>query len=351
MKKISYRNLYNFVENILSEVGLDKFSTESVTLGLCESSLRGVDSHGVRLLPHYVNSALHGRKNTSPNFDMKQNLPTIAHLDADNAFGHAAGMKAIDCCIGIAEKYGMGAVSVSNSSHPGAMASMALRAAREGYIAFAYTHADSLIMSHNGKRPYFGTNPICFAVPRSEKDPYCLDMATSIAPWNRVLVHRNSNTPLPNNIAYDSEGKITTNPHDATSLLPTGSYKGFGLASMVEVLCGIYSGMEYGRSIPSMYKTPIDKTRNLGQFYMVMKINGALSEEAFLNHMQNFTDDLRSEPAIRGESVMLPGDKEIQESEERMKNGVPIDESTLESFYGLSEKYNIPLQINNIEKI
>ena len=69
MKKISYRNLYNFVENILSEVGLDKFSTESVTLGLCESSLRGVDSHGVRLLPHYVNSALHGRKNTSPNFE------------------------------------------------------------------------------------------------------------------------------------------------------------------------------------------------------------------------------------------------------------------------------------------
>jgi len=350
MKKIKYDNLCSFVEQILSKAGLDQYSIESVTLGLCETSLRGVDSHGVRLLPHYVNSALHGRKNISPNYSISHNLPTIAHLNADNAFGHAAGMKAIDYCIEMAEKYGMGAVSVSNSSHPGAMASMALKAARNGYIAFAYTHADSLIMSHNGKRPYFGTNPICVAVPRIEKDPYCLDMATSIAPWNRVKIHRSLDTPLPKNIAYNLDGKITTNPHDARSLLPTGSYKGFGLASMVEVLCGIYSGMEFGRSIPSMYETPIDKTRNLGQFYLVMKTNGVLSEEGFLRHMQNFTNDLRSEPSVQGESVMLPGDKEIKESINRMKNGIPIDDSTLESFYQLSDKYNIPLVINTEEK-
>ena len=350
MKKISYENLYSFVETVLSKVELDQYSIESVTLGLCETSLRGVDSHGVRLLPHYVNSAINGRKNVSPNYRVTHNLPTIAHLDADNAFGHAAGMKAIDYCIEMAEEYGMGAVSVSNSSHPGAMASMALKAARKGYIAFAYTHADSLIMSHNGERPYFGTNPICVAVPRIEKDPYCLDMATSIESWNRVLINRNSDTLLPDNIAYNSEGEMTNNPHDAASLFPIGSYKGFGLASMVEVLCGIYSGMAFGRSIPSMYKTPIDKTRNLGQFYMVMKTNGVLSEEAFLSHMQNFTNDLRSEPSVQGESVMLPGDKEIKESINRMKNGVPIDDVTLESFYQLSDKYNIPLVINTIEK-
>ncbi len=343
IKKISYNNLFDFVEKILSRVELDQYSVDSVALGLCETSLRGVDSHGVRLLPHYVNSAIHGRKNTNPNFSIMHNLPTIAHLDADNAFGHAAGMKAIDCCIEMAEKYGMGAVSVSNSSHPGAMASMALKAARKGYISFAYTHADSLIMSHNGKRPYFGTNPICFAVPRIEKDPYCLDMATSMAPWNRVLVHRNSDTPLPNNIAFNSEGEMTNNPHDAASLFPSGSYKGFGLASMVEVLCGIYSGMEYGRSIPSMYKTPIDKPRSLGQFYMVMKTNGALSEAEFLNHMQNFTNDLRAEPSVHGENVMLPGDKEIKESIKRMKEGVPVDSSTLKLFYQLSDKYDTPL--------
>ncbi len=290
---IEYKNLTKFVFQILNVVGLDDFSAKSVTAGLCETSLRGVDSHGVRLLPHYVDSAINGRKNPKPIFKFNSKYPVLASLDADNAFGHASGIKAIDYAMDVAKDFGMCAVSVLNSSHPGAMATMALKAAKKGYMAFAYTHADSLIMSHNGKRPYFGTNPICFAAPRIDMDPYCLDMATSIAPWNRVLVHRNSDTSLPDGIAYNSKGKATNNPHDATSLFPSGSYKGFGLASMVEVLCGIYSGMEYGRSIPSMYKTSIEEPRKLGQFYMVMRTDGALSEEEFLNHMQSFTDDFK----------------------------------------------------------
>ena len=96
-------------------------------------------------------------------------------------------MKAIDICMKIANKFGVGIVAVKNSSHPGALASMALRAARKNYIAFAFTHADSLMLSHNGKKAYFGTNPICFAAPRKEKEPFCIDMATSMISWNKLL--------------------------------------------------------------------------------------------------------------------------------------------------------------------
>jgi len=343
-KRVSYSNLSKFVENILTKVGLDEYSVKAVTVGLCETSVRGVDSHGVRLLPHYVNSAINGRKNPNPNYKYQQNLPTIGHLDADDAFGHAAGMKAIEYCMDMADKYGTGIVSVSGSSHPGAMASMALKAARKGFIAFAFTHADSLIMSHNGVRPYFGTNPICFACPRVEKEPYCLDMATSIAPWNRVLVHRNSNTDLPEGIAYNSDGEETVNPQDASSLFPSGSHKGYGLASMVEVLCGIYSGMNFGRNIPSMYGTPIKEVRKLGQFYMVMRVDGAIPEDQFIETMQLFTDDVRNEPSKSNERIMLPGDKEILESRARHKNGVPLDDLTVELFKDLAIKYNVDLE-------
>lgn len=345
MKRISYENLLNFHELVLRKAGLNKESVEAVTIGLCETSLRGVDSHGIRLLPHYVRSAILGRKNPNPSFRFSQKYPAIGILDADNAFGHTAGMKAIDYCIKMADEFGTGTVAVTNSSHPGAMASMALKAARMGYIAFAFTHADSLLLSYNGKRPYFGTNPICMAVPRIEQEPYCLDMATTMISWNKLLNFRANNLPLSNNLAADSEGIMTTDPEHAVSLYPIGSYKGYGLASMVEILCGVFTGMAFGRGISSMYKASMDKPRKLGQFYIVLRTDGCLDQEVFAERMQRLSDEIRQEPAQLGQKVMLPNDPEIAVMKERMKNGIPLDESTYLALKMLSGEFDVSLQL------
>jgi len=347
MKKIQYNDLTAFVRGVLDGAGLDDFSAEAVATGLCETSLRGVDSHGVRLLPHYAESAVKGRKNPKPDFSYTQTHPAIGHLYADNAFGHAAGMRAIDHAIEMADKLGMGCVSVSNSSHPGAMASFALKAARAGYMSFAYTHADSLLLSANGTRPYFGTNPVCVAAPREEDEPYCLDMATSVIPWNRLRIHADSGEPLPPGVAADAEGQLTTNAAEAACLTPVGSpgagYKGYALASMVELLCGVYSGVPFGRAIPAMFKAPMDEGRNLGQFYMVMKTDGAVSADEFRQRLQVMTDEVRAEPS-QGEDVMLPGDKEIRTARIRAEDGVPLDEATVSAFETLAAHYELDLK-------
>jgi LDH2 family malate/lactate/ureidoglycolate dehydrogenase len=254
-------------------------------------------------------------------------------------------MKAIELAMKIAEKQGLAAIAVSNSSHPGAMASMALKAAREGYIAFAFTHADALILSHGGVRPYFGTNPVCFAAPRKDSEPYCLDMATSIVPWNRIKVNRSLDKELDKGIAADSYGNETINPHEAAAVLPTGGYKGYGLASMVDILCGVNTGMPFGRAIPAMFTTDMSKTRNLGQFYMVMRVDGVLSQKEFMNYMQQMTNEVRSEPSSVGESVMLPGDPQIKCAKERMKNGIPLDQPTLDALIEISIKNNVKLKL------
>ena len=339
--RMTYNQLLYFTDSILSKCGLDQFSLNAVTTGLCETSLRGVDSHGIRLLPHYAESAINGRKNPCPNYSLNMTFPSFGHLNADDAFGHAAGMKAIDIAMEAAEIQGICSIAVSNSSHPGAMASMALRAARNGFIAFAYTHADALTLSYNGTRPYFGTNPICFAAPRLEKEPYCLDMATSIIPWNRIKMHREDNIELPNDIAADQFGNLTKNPHSATCLLPTGEYKGYGLASMVDVLCGVMTGMAFGRAIPAMFQEPMDKPRQLGQFYMVMRVDAVVTEEDFKKTMQEMTDQVRAEPKKLSEEVMLPGDKESRTAVDRLKNGIPLDASTKISLSLLADKFGI----------
>ena len=343
MSKIFYEDLQKFHRSILKKVGLDEESVEAVTTGLCETSLRGVDSHGVRLLPHYIRSALAGRKNPRPKYKFMKIFPVIGVLDADNAFGHAAGMKALDHCMEIAKENGIGAVAVRNSSHAGAMASMALKAARKGYIAFAFSHADSLLLSHNGKRPYFGSNPVCVAVPREEKEPYCLDMATSMISWNKLLLYKSNGMELPENLAADNEGNMTNNPEVATCLLPAGSYKGYGLASLVEVLCGVFTGMAFGLAIPAMYNAPMNEPRRLGQFYMVIRSDGCLEQEEFLQRMQQLTDEVRCEPAQEGEKVMLPGDPEIKVSRIRIKEGVPLDTATESEFKKLSKEFQVPL--------
>ena len=171
------------------------------------------------------------------------------------------------------------------------------KAARKNYICWGFTHADSLLLSYNGKRPYFGTNPICVSVPRKGEEPYCLDMATSKISWNKLLNLREKNKKLMDDLASNSKGNVTNNPKLASALMPIGSFKGFGLAPLVEILCSIYSGMDFGRNIKSMYKTPLNVKRKLGQFYMTMKIDGTLNSNTFLKRMQVFSKTVRREPA------------------------------------------------------
>jgi len=345
MNRISYDDLCAFTRAVLDALGLDAFSAEAVTTGLCETSLRGVDSHGIRLLPHYVRATDAGRRNPRPDFKITQRFPTIARLDADNGFGHAAGMRAIDHAMETADAYGTGVVGVINSSHPGAMASYALRAARRGYVGFAFTHADSLLLSHGGTRPFFGTNPVCVAAPREEQHPFCLDMATSVYPWNKVMHHGARGEKLPAGIAADAEGRETRDPEAARSLLPAGGYKGYGLAAMVEMLCAIFTGTAFGPALLPMYDSPLEEPRRLGQFYMVLRCDGCVPAQAFRARLQEMTEAVRREPALPGESVMLANDPQIQAEERRLRDGIPLDKVTLEELKALSERFGVALRM------
>jgi len=347
MAIISYEALKLFTGEVLKAAGLNEYSLLAVKNGLCETSLRGVDSHGVRLLPHYYLSALNGRKNPCPEMKFTRKFISMGSLDADNAFGHAAGMYAMERCMEMAKESGMGAVGVTNSSHPGAMASFTLYAAKQGFIGFAFTHADSLLLSYNGVRPFFGTNPICFAAPRKDEEPFCLDMATSIIPWNRLLLHRAQGTLLDKGVAADAMGYGTEIPDEAVCLMPTGGYKGYGLAAMVEVLCAIFTGMSFGRNIPAMYKAPMTQPRHLGQFYMALRCDGCVDQEMFMNGLAAMSEAIRNEPGCEQSHPMLPGDREVRTARHRMIHGIPLDDATVKSFLEISISTGAPLELQD----
>ncbi len=339
---VSHKDLEIFVFETLRAIDIRIDVARYVAEGLCQTSLRGVDSHGVRLLPHYIRAANAGRINKSPTYNFKQELPAVATLDADHTFGHASGATAMNKAIELAGQYGLGSVSVHNSSHFGAAAYFALKAAQADMIGLSFTHADALMLSFNGKRPFFGTNPIAFAAPVKDEDSFCLDMATTNVSWNKTMTYAKKGKILAPGWAVDKDANEITDPNLASSLISIGGYKGFGLSMMIEILCSILNRMPYGRNISSMYKAPIGEKRLLGHFFMVLNISAFMNVEQFKDNMKSLMDDLRAEPSKGNmQLVQVPGDPEKENTVNRLSHGIPIPEDTWQEFMHIAKKTDV----------
>lgn len=330
------------MREVLLAKGVIPDSVEHVTQSLVRTSLRGTDSHGVNLFPHYCRAVDGGRVNKSPDISFEQTGPATGCLDADHAFGHHAGAVAMDHAVELAAATGMGAVATKNSTHFGAAAYFALRAAEKGFLGFAFTSADALVKAHGAKEAFFGTNPICFCAPMQDEDPLCLDMATSQVSWNRIKNARRTNESLAPGLAFDRDGDGVVDPHQARSLAPAGSYKGFGLGMMVDVLCALLADGPISKDIMAMYDTPIDARRLVPHLFMVIDIKRFVGVERFAERLQQMAARVRRMQPLEGSdgSVMVPGDPEKRCQRIRSRQGIPMDEEKFAEFLAVSPGFS-----------
>jgi len=342
--RISASVAQRFVRDVLHAAGADEPSAEAVSVSLTGASLRGVDSHGVRLLPQYLDVLRSGRINGHPQMKFTRRTPATGVLDADDGYGIYAGYRAVDEAISIAEESGIAAVSVTNSSHFGAAGSFSLKAAEAGYICMVIGNSHKLVLPHGGIRPFHGTNPISFAAPIKGEKPYLLDMATSSIPFNRVLHYQSLHKALPTDAAVDGSGTLTLDPNTSAALLPLGGiaygYKGAALASLCEVLSSMLTGMAFSHTLLLHGDETKCKT-HLGHFILVMKPEAFIEREVFDNQMATYIHDLRAEPAQPGCRVMAPGDREWEVQAQREEQGIPIDPCMWQQFEKLSQEFGI----------
>lgn len=337
LRKIGYQ--------IFLGTGIQSVFYKQVIDNLVETSLRGVDSHGIRLIPHYVRALQIGRINKKPKFSFRKTSVTTAIFNADHGFGINAGIQAMSLAIDLAKEGGMGSVAVKNSTHFGAAAIYSLMAAKKNMIGLSFTNTDSLVLPFGAKYPYLGTNPICFAAPVAEESPFCLDMATSKIAWNKVLAHRRTNTPLDTYNVVDKEGNSCTDPHLASALLPLGEYKGYGLALMIEILCSMLTGMPYGKHIKKMYPLTKEK-RQISHFFLAIDIKKFQKIHDFKFSLKNMLEEIRSIPvAEEFKNVLVPGDPEKLSYSQRLKEGIPITEEVYEGVLSILEELNIHNEI------
>lgn len=342
---VACEDVRRFIRECLEKTGADDASVTAVTRSLVEASCRGVDTHGIRLLPHYIKALMGGRINGFPKMHFDRLTGGTGRLDADDGFGHLAGYRAVEEGMRLADENGIGAVTVINSSHFGAAGSYTLSAAEAGYLAIALCNSDKIVLAFDGLEPFHGTNPFSFAAPVAEGRPYLIDMATSSIPLNRVLQYRAIGRPLPDDVAVDAQGNMTTDAERTAALLPVGGsgygFKGAALAGMCEVLSSALTGMAFSNHLLSMGGPDYTTHRHLGHFFLVIKPESFIDFGLYLKLMAGYLSDLRAQPAQSGARVMAPGDREWAEEAIRRESGLPLDQADWKAFCELSESLEI----------
>jgi LDH2 family malate/lactate/ureidoglycolate dehydrogenase len=334
--------VYEFVEQALLKSGVEERAAQATTRGLWLASLRGVDSHGIRLLPHYLKAVKGGRIHPNANFRFEQTSASTGRLNADHGFGHAAGLLAMRHAMTLARKAGTGQVAVYNSSHCGSMAYFALEACEENMIGTAYTHATPSMRSANATSKFFGTNPICMAAPMATEGPFCYDGATTLVSINKIRMYGDSDKEIPIDWGADEEGQQTTIPDEVAQLLPIGGYKGFGLAMMVDIFCSMLTGAPSGDEVSNMFKDPLSEKRRIGQFYSATRIDAFEEPDRFKARLQETADRIRQQTRQDSElPVQIPGDPEKAYQADREAHGIPINATVLTQFGMIAEELNI----------
>jgi len=355
-KIFSIEALREFSTRIFLHFGVPAEDAAQAADVLACADLRGIDSHGVARLYSYFGMLSEGHINPKPRICIVRSTLSTATVDGDNGLGLVVGPRANRIAMEMAEKAGSGWVSVCNTNHFGIAGYYVLQALARDLIGWAMTNSTSLVAPLWGAERMLGTNPIAIAFPAKEEPPIVLDMATCAAAYGKIEIARRKNEPVPLGWAIDSAGRNTTNPEDLINggcLLPLGSdrerggHKGYGLAMMVDILCGALSGANWGPFAPPFalrQKLPERSVgKGIGHFFGAMRIDGFLDADSFKRQIDDYVRTFRAtKPAPGTNGPLIPGDPEREAERERRKSGIPLLMPVVEDLRAISKASGVP---------
>lgn len=305
---------------------------------LAAADLRGIDSHGVARLKTYHDMLTLGRIEPRPRIEIVRETASTATVDGGNGLGLVVGPKANRIAMDKAEAAGSGWVSVRNTNHYGIAAWYSLQALERDMIGWSMTNSTKLVAPLWGAERMLGTNPIAIAFPGLEEPPIVVDLATSAVAYGKVEIAKRAGAPIPRGWAIDARGEHTEDPDgmiEGGALLPLGSFrdsgghKGYCLAAMVDVLCCVLSGANWGPFAPPFaLRQEVPKRsvgKGIGHFFGAMRIDGFVEPEEFKRQVDDWVRTFRAtKPQPGTPGVAIPGDPERAAEAERRARGVPL---------------------------
>jgi LDH2 family malate/lactate/ureidoglycolate dehydrogenase len=346
-----HEDLFTFTKNVFIKNGMNKADAELSAKVLLEADLRGIDSHGVARLSGYIRLKNANRANMNPQWKIIHETPSTATIDADGGLGLIVANKAMEVAVRKAKEVGTGWVAIQNSNHFGIAAAHAMMALEHDMIGFAMTNASPLVAPTHSKERMLGTNPICACFPTNHELPFVLDMATSAAANGKLEIAQRKGKALPNDWVQTKDGLPSNDAHELKhggSLLPLGGHKGYGLASMVDIMSAVLSGANYGPWVPPFvaFLNPLENLpgNGIGHFVGAMRIDAFRPASDFKNNMDNWIKRFKeSIPVDENQPVLIPGEIEYKMKAERLVAGIPLNENVVNDLMELGKTLGVQL--------
>lgn len=334
--------LLTFAQRVLMAAGVPQEDAYIVADCLTFANLSGIDSHGIVRLAHYIRRLSNGTIKARPNIVLERTGPATGILDGGDGLGHVVTYRACTEAMKLADEAGSGTIVIRNSSHFGMTGFYANRIVAQGYATMLMTATDRMLIPFGGRKPFFGTNPICFGFPTDGPIPVILDMATTSIPYGKIVLAQTEGKPIPPDWGFDEEGNPTTDPNKIVGLHPIAGPKGSGLAMVIDVLCSVLAGMPFGPHINQMY-VEMDKRRELAHFVMVLDVRRFMPLDEFKRRLKQMTDELNAMPPAEGfKRVYFPGQVEGEMRQRRQIEGIPIDPGLYQELEGLGKRFGLP---------
>ncbi|MFC1949855.1 Ldh family oxidoreductase [Chloroflexota bacterium] len=343
---VDAEKLTDFSARVFQKMGVPEEDALITARALVAADLRGIDSHGVaHLAPFYVKRIKDGLINVKPQIQMTSQAPSTAIMDGDEGLGFVVGYRAMEEAMKRADETGAGFIAVRHSTHFGAGAYYAMMAFSHNMIGISLTQGGRGVVAPGGKGKGVGLNVISIAVPAKEEAPFVLDMATGVVAGGKLELAAMNKTTIPEGWAVDMDGNPVTEVAKATGgILPLGgtptlgSYKGFGLTVLVDILCSTLSG---GLSVPEMESGP-GTTGKATHFFGALRINGFMPVEEFKERMDAMIKAHHDLPrAVGVDRIYLAGEVEQEKEKERRSKGIPLHPTVIASLQELARELDI----------
>ena len=317
-------NLKKEIIKIFEKFGLSKNHASISANALINAELVGAYGHGLSRLKMYCDRISKKVINPKPKIKIKKISQSISHIDANDSIGFVAADIAIKKAIQNAKKTGIGLVAVKNSGHYGLSGYYAEQAVKKNLITMIYTNAPPAVAPYGSLKSLFGTNPICFGAPSGSKIPFILDTSISMINRGKIRVAARNNQKIPEGVALDKFGKITTDAKKALLgvQLPIAGFRGSGLAWMVDILSGVLTGGNHAGKV----KDPFDDfsgPQNIGHLFITFKTN--LFVKNYNNRIKENIKRIKKLPKIKGvKEIVYPGQNKYKRFKMNSKKEIKL---------------------------
>jgi LDH2 family malate/lactate/ureidoglycolate dehydrogenase len=348
---VPWNEAVEFTAEAFAATGVPHQDARKAAEALVDADLHGTVTHGLKNLRNYVSQLLDQRINARPAMRDVGGARAARVISADNGLGHVAGHVGMERAIELAREYGVGTVLVRNSNHYGASGYWARLPVQHTMIGFAFTTASPRVAPWGGKQGVVGNNPPAWAVPTQvvpdgarlasgEADSVFLDIALSVVAGNRLDIYKRRGEPIPAGWALDKNGEPTTDANaanDGGTFAPLGDYKGSGMAIMMSMITSFLAGAAFDD-----VRGGNNGTTN--HWFAAYDVRQFVDPAHFVDDARGVRERVQRNPPRAGfERVYAPGDLENDNARTYLRDGIPLEQFTLDGLSWVAEHTGVPL--------